>query len=123
MSTRAFGLEVEGDSNLKKLCEETGGRVEYPLENLYKDVSGYLSTPRDEGNYVYSAGSGRYAAALAEGVYGSVKALAGEVTTQYILRFQPNVPESTALIHELKVVVNLPGVTVHSRPYYYPAKP
>ena len=123
MSTRAFGFEAQGDSNLRKLCGETGGRVEYPLEGLYKDVSGYLGVPSDEGNYAYKVGSGGYAAALARGIYGSVAALAGEITTQYILRYQPNVPESTAPVHELKVIVNLPGVTVHSRPYYYPTKP
>ena len=60
----AFGFSNEGDKNLVKLAEETGGRVEYPLQNVYKDVSGYLSQPRDEGNYAIQPGTGGYAAAI-----------------------------------------------------------
>ena len=39
----------------------TGGRVETPLNSLYKGVSGYLSTPSDEGNYALKVGTGGYA--------------------------------------------------------------
>jgi len=121
MSTKAFGLDVDGDGNLRKLCEETGGRVVYPLdENLYSDVSGYLSNPSDEGNYAYRVGTGQYANALAQGIYKSVAALAGEVTTQYILRYIPDVESAGNRARELRVVVNLPGATVRSRQYYYP---
>jgi Ca-activated chloride channel family protein len=123
MSTRAFGFEAAGDANLQKLCGDTGGRVEYPLESLYGDVSGYLSTPSDEGNYAYKVGTGLYTNALLKGIYGSVVALAGEITTQYILQYAPAVPESTAVVHELRVVVNLPGAKVRSRQYYFPNAP
>ena len=51
ISTVAFGFANEGDKNLVRLAEETGGRVEYPLEGVFNDVAGYLSTPSDEGNY------------------------------------------------------------------------
>jgi VWFA-related protein len=120
MSTRAFGFEAAGDSNLQKLSGDTGGRVEYPLESLYKDVSGYLSTPSDEGNYAYKVGTGLYTNALLKGIYDSVATLAGEITTQYILHYAPSVPESSAAVHDLRVVVNLPGAVVRSRQYYYP---
>ena len=45
------------------LAKETGGRVEYPLENIYKDVAGYLQQPSDEGNFVYKVGTGGYESA------------------------------------------------------------
>ncbi len=96
MSTVAFGFNSEGEANLRRLCEETGGRVEYPLQKLYTDVSGYLSTPSDEGNYAYKVGTGQYAAAIAKGIFESVSALVGEVTTQYILRYSPNVSAEDA---------------------------
>lgn len=105
-------------------CGDTGGRVEYPLESLYGDVSGYLSTPSDEGNYAYKVGTGLYTNALLKGIYTAVVNLAGEITTQYILRYRPEVPESSrAAVHDLKVVVNLPGAVVRSRQYYYPNAP
>ncbi len=90
MSTVAFGFNAPGEANLRRLSEDTGGRVEYPLQGLYKDVSGYLSSPSDEGNYAYKVGTGQYAAAIAKGIFDSVAALAGEVTTQYILRYAPD---------------------------------
>jgi VWFA-related protein len=123
MSTRAFGFEAAGDANLQKLCGDTGGRVEYPLESLYGDVSGYLSTPSDEGNYAYKVGTGLYTNALLKGIYDSVATLAGEITTQYILHYAPAVPESSVAVHDLRVVVNLPGAVVRSRQYYYPNAP
>jgi VWFA-related protein len=127
ISTKAFGFEVEanGDENLKLLAGDTGGRVEYPLGgNLYSDVAGYLSTPSDEGNYAYKVGTGLYTNAILKGIYGSVASLAGEVTTQYILRYRPDVPESSQVaMHDLRVVVNLPGAVVRSRQYYYPNAP
>ncbi|MCC7176611.1 MAG: VWA domain-containing protein [Bryobacterales bacterium] len=124
MSTVAFGQYAEGDANLKRLCEETGGRVEYPLQQVYTDVSGYLSNPSDEGNYAYKVGTGLYAAALAKGIFNSVAALAGEVTTQYILLFRPDNAESRKTVHNLRVAVNLPPtVKIRHRQYYYPNNP
>ena len=64
ISTIYSGFTSEGTDNLTRLAEETGGRVEYPLANPYKDVSGYLSQPRDEGNYAIQPGTGGYAAAV-----------------------------------------------------------
>ena len=56
ISTVSYGFTSDGSDNLTKLAEETGGRVEYPLQNVYKDVAGFLSTPSDEGNYAYRSG-------------------------------------------------------------------
>lgn len=123
MSTRAFGFEAAGDANLQKLCGDTGGRVEYPLESLYGDVSGYLSTPSDEGNYAYKVGTGLYTNALLKGIYTAVVNLAGEITTQYILQFRTSAPASDVVAHDLRVVVNLPGAVVRSRQYYYANAP
>src|SRR5665213_1006065 len=45
MSTVAFGMRAEGEDNLALLTAQTGGKVETPLNNAYKDVAGYLSQP------------------------------------------------------------------------------
>jgi hypothetical protein len=123
MSTVAFGSYAEGEGNLKKLCEETGGRVEYPLQQVYTDVAGYLSQPSDEGNYAYKVGTGQYAAAIAKGIFDSVAALAGEVTTQYILRYVPDMADPSKTLRQIKVEVNLPNVKIRHRQGYYPANP
>jgi hypothetical protein len=92
--------------------------------NPYTDVSGYLSTPSDDGNYAYTVGSGGYASAVASSIFKSVAHIAGEVTTQYILRYIPEVPaESVKQYRNIEVKVSLPNVTVRARKGYYPFTP
>jgi len=126
MSTIAYGFNSEGDANLTRLAEETGGRVEYPLNKLYKDVSGYLSTPSDEGNYAYKVGTGGYASEVASGIFRAVNGIAGDVTTQYIIRYIPDAGDkpSTKVFRNIKVSVpSLSTVRVRTRKGYYPANP
>jgi VWFA-related protein len=121
VSTVAFGFTSEGNSNLTRLTEETGGRVEYPLEGVYSAVSGYLSTPSDEGNYAIKVG---YASALATGMFKAIANIAGEVTTQYILRYVPENTDSPRQFRNIRVEVNsLPNVKVRYRKGYYPYAP
>ncbi|MGH9666931.1 MAG: VWA domain-containing protein, partial [Bryobacteraceae bacterium] len=40
VSTVAFGFNNVDEANLVKLTDQTGGRVAYPLEGVYKDISG-----------------------------------------------------------------------------------
>ena len=124
MSTVAFGSYAEGEGNLKRLCEETGGRVEYPLRQIYTDVAGYLSQPSDEGNYAYKVGTGQYAAAIAKSIFESIAALAGEVTTQYVLRYRPDGLDAVKPYHQIRVeVASLPNVKIRYRQGYYPGNP
>ena len=120
VSTTAFGFGSDSQKDLVRLAEETGGRVEYPLEGVYKDVAGYLSTPSDEGNYALKVGTGQYAAEIANGMYHAVEAVVGEVTTQYIIRYIPNSTDSKKQFRNIDVRVNLPQVKVRARKGYYP---
>jgi VWFA-related protein len=124
ISTAAYGFDAPGDAALTRLAEETGGRVEYPLNNPYQDVSGYLSTPSDAGNYAYAVGSGGYTSAVASSIFRSVAAIAGEVTTQYILRYIPEIDAaSVRQYRKIEVRVQLANVKVRARKGYYPFTP
>jgi Ca-activated chloride channel homolog len=123
VSTVAFGFTNEDEKNLVRLAEETGGRVEYPLQNVYSDVAGYLSTPSDDGNYAYRFGTGGYASALAKGMYKAVEAVAGEVTTQYIIRYTPDSSDEKKQFRNIVVKVSLGNVKVRARKGYYPFAP
>ncbi len=122
ISTIYSGFTSEGTDPLTKLAQDTGGRVEYPLANPYKDVAGFLSQPRDEGNYALQPGTGGYASAVSSAIFGSVANVVGEVTTQYILRYIPDstTQDSSKQYRALKVNVNLPNVKVRARRGYYP---
>ena len=123
VSTVAFGFANAEEDNLVRLAEETGGRVVSPLQNVYGDVSGYLSTPSDEGNYALKVGTGGYASALANGMYKAIEAVAGEVTTQYILRYIPDTTDEKRQFRNINVKVNLANVKVRARKGYYPFAP
>lgn len=125
MSTVSYGFTSEGDENLRRMTSETGGRVVYPLDNLYSDVDGYLSHPSDDGNYALAVGLGAYASEVSSGIFHAIAAIAGEVTTQYILRYVPDVgPASTKQFRNIKVLVpDLPNVKIRFRKGYYPFAP
>jgi Ca-activated chloride channel homolog len=125
VSTMSFGFTAEGDRNLRRLAEETGGRVEYPLENVYKDVIGYLEKPQDAGNYAMTVGTGAYASQIAQGMFRAISNVAGEVTTQYIVRYTPsNIGESEKVFRNIRVEVpGLQGVKIRTRRGYFPNDP
>jgi Ca-activated chloride channel homolog len=120
VSTTAFGFYSEGDANLKRLAESTGGRVVYPLEDVYSDVAGYLSKPSDEGNYAIKVGTGGYAASIMKGIVNAIQATAGEINTQYILRYVPSESDVTRAFRRISVMVNVPNAKVRAREGYYP---
>ncbi len=124
VSTQAFGFSSEGSPNLERLAMETGGRVEYPLEGVYKDVAGFLSKPQDAGNYSLDVGTGGYAAAVATNMFNAVNHVVGDVTTQYILRYVPATTDTTRQFRTIRVEVNnLLNVKVRARRGYYPFNP
>jgi VWFA-related protein len=124
VNTTAFGMVNEDKDILERLANETGGHVEYPLDNPYKDVSGYLSNPQDAGNYAMTVGTGAYASQIAAGITRSVASLLGEITTQYVLRYVPDIDQDAKqrVFRKIKVdVPTLPNVTIHARDGYYPS--
>ena len=86
-------------------------------------MSGYLSTPSDEGNYAYKVGTGGYAAEISAGIIRAVSGIAGEVTTQYIVRYNPDIPVDAKprVFRNIKVEIpSLPNVKIRARKGYYP---
>ena len=110
ISTDAYGFTSDSGKNLVRMAEETGGRVEYPLQNVYKDVSGFLSQSSDLGNYQLTVGTGGYTAAILGSIYKSIANIAGEITVQYVLRYVPSEVDETRLKRSIEVKVDIPGV-------------
>jgi Ca-activated chloride channel homolog len=122
ISTAAFGFANETDDTLVRLAQETGGRVVYPLGDVYKDTDGYLSHPSDDGNYALTVGTGAYKSAVDGRMYHAISDIAGEVTMQYIIRYISDT-ESAKAYRNVKVVVDLGNVRVRARKGYYAATP
>jgi Ca-activated chloride channel homolog len=133
MDTVAFGFHNDDEANLIGLTSLTGGRIEAPLgENMYKDISGYLSNVQDAGNYAIQVGTGGYTAEVQKSLFLAVSNLIGEITTQYVMRYHPDLktdcgPEQPKCdssmdkqYRHVKVTVGLPNVTLRFRDGYYP---
>ena len=123
ISSMAFGFDNPDQATLEKLAIETGGHVEYPLNNLYKDVSGYLSHPSDDGNYALTVGVGGYAGQISAGIIRAVTGIAGEISTQYVLRYRPDIePEvNPKQFRRIKVEIpTLPNAKLSYKNGYYP---
>ena len=124
ISTQSYGFSNSAEDDLERLTRETGGHVEYPLnKDLYKDVSGYISVPKDAGNYVYEAGTGGYAAEIAGAITRAIVGISGDITSQYILRFVPEASPDAKFkaYHHIKVEIPaVPGVVIRTRDGYYP---
>jgi VWFA-related protein len=125
LSTVAFGFHTDAEDNLVQLTEQTGGRVVTPLNDLYKDISGYLSKPSDDGNYALDVGSGGYTAQISSAIFRAIANLEGDITTQYVMRYTPDVGDKGAnrQFRRIRVAVDLPNVTLRYRSGYYPFAP
>jgi len=125
VSTTAFGFANEADDDLVRLAQANGGRVVYPLGDVYADTDGYLSHPSDDGNYALTVGTGAYAGAVSTKMFRAVTDIAGEVTTQYILRYIPNIDDAGKVkaFHNVNVQVDLANVKVRARQGYYTGAP
>src|SRR4029077_13112828 len=123
VSTMAFGFSNEAQDVLERLTHKTGVHVEYPPNSLYKNVSGSLSTPSDDGNYALTVGTGGYAAEISNGIIKAVGGIGGEITTQYVLRYTPDIDldAKSRVYRRIKVdIPGLPNVTIKAKEGYYP---
>lgn len=133
MDTVAFGFHNDDEDNLIGLTSLTGGKIESPLgENMYKDISGYLSNVQDAGNYAVTVGTGGYTAEVQKSLFLSISDLIGEITTQYVVRYHPDLETECDPEHpkcntskdkqyrHIKVTVGLPNITLRFRDGYYP---
>lgn len=123
VSTEAFGFQVDEGKNLKDIAGATGGTVVFPMENIHKDINGYLSKPQDAGNYQYEVGTGLYARAQLEALYTAVLSVAGQVQSQYIIGYSPPKPFSDNIYRKLDIRVKLDAATpinVFHRKGYFP---
>ena len=117
ISTSAYGTKNEGDDNLVRLAQETGGRVEYPLEDdaFIRRRAGFCPRcRRTRGTLLFKVGTGGFASAMSSAIFRAIANVAGEVTTQYILRYIPEGYHGCRCgkFRELNIKVALPDVKV-----------
>jgi Ca-activated chloride channel homolog len=125
ISTMNFGFANPDEDVLDRLTSQTGGHVEYPLNKLYKNVSGYLSTPSDDGNYALTVGTGGYSSEISSHIIRAISGISAEITTQYVLRYTPDIDRDAKPKEYRRIKVEiptLPGIKPLTRDGYYPER-
>jgi len=124
MSTVSYGSDNVAQDILERIASETGGEVVYPLgPDLYKDIAGFMSKPMDAGNYEYEAGTGGYAGEISRSIMDKVASLKGNIESQYILRYVPDIDPGASErdFRRIKVEIpSLPNTRIHARDGYFP---
>ncbi len=123
VSTVAWGFHEKEAKNLDRLVKATGGHLVQPMDNMHKDVSGYLSKPQDAGNFVYTVGTGEYEQAKLQAIYDAIKDISGTIQKQYVLGYVPPTPFSDGRYRNIRVEVNLKidvDIEIRHRTGYFP---
>jgi len=91
VSSNGYGQNAPGDKILKRLVEETNGRMYSPLEDLPSAAfaTGYISRHQlyESQNSVYQPGTGQYTAELAMALTKALESIGDELTNQYAIGY------------------------------------
>src|SRR5262249_12295640 len=91
ISSNGYGMKAPGDEVLKRLVQETNGRMYSPLNDLPSAsyATGYISKHQlDESqNSVFAPGTGEYTAELARALTNALEAIGSELTNQYAIGY------------------------------------
>ncbi len=124
IGTTSYGFTNPGNKILKKLAEETGGEVHFPLmKTLGADMRGYISHGvQFEGtsqNMAISKGQGLYSAARFMQMIDSIGSIRRELEEQYSLAYTPTNPELDGTYRNIQVKVRRKGVRVRFKKGYF----
>lgn len=124
VSANGYGQRSPGEETLKRLVEETGGRLYSPLENLPSAAfaTGYESKHQlyESQNSVYVPGSGAYTSELAVSMTKALESIGNELTHQYAIGYIPKNP-SPKKFRSVEVRTRRKGVEIRVKKGYYTA--
>jgi len=84
-------MNAPGDDVLKRLVQQTNGRLYSPLEDLPSTAfaTGYMSRHQlgESQNSVFAPGTGQYTAELAAALTKALEAIGDELTNQYAIGY------------------------------------
>jgi VWFA-related protein len=91
VSSNGYNMDEPGDDVLKRLVEQTNGRMYSPLNDLPSTAfaTGYISKHQleESQNSVYAPGTGQYTAELAAALTKALEAIGDELTNQYAIGY------------------------------------
>jgi VWFA-related protein len=125
VSANGYGQRSPGEDTLKRLVEETGGRLYSPLENLPGTAfaTGYESKHQlyESQNSIYVPGSGEYTSELAVSMTKALESIGNELTHQYAIGYIPKNPKLEKNFRSVEVRTRRKGVEIRVKKGYYAA--
>lgn len=123
VSSNGYGMNAPGDAVLKRLVEETNGRMYSPLEDLPSTAfaTGYMSRHQlqESQNSVYAPGTGQYTAELAAALTKALEAIGDELTNQYAIGYTSKNTRMDGKFRTVEVRVNRRDVEIRHKKGYY----
>ncbi|MBI2817638.1 MAG: VWA domain-containing protein [Acidobacteria bacterium] len=123
VSANGYGQQAPGEETLKRLVEETGGRLYSPLEELPSAAfaTGYISKHQlyESQNSVYTPGTGQYTSELAVALTKALEAIGDELTHQYAIGYIPKGHGLDGKFHSIEVRARRKGVDIRVKKGYY----
>ena len=125
VSANGYGQAAPGEEVLKKLVEETGGRLYSPLENLAGAAfaTGYESKHQlyESQNSIYTPGSGEYQSDVAVAMTTALESIGDELTHQYAIGYIPKNPDTDKNFRPIEIRTRRKGVEIRTKKGYYAA--
>ncbi len=125
VSANGYGQKSPGEETLKRLVEETGGRLYSPLEDLPGSAfaTGYISKHQlyESQNSVYTPGSGQYTSELAVALTKALEAIGDELTHQYAIGYIPKNSNLDKKFRPIELRTRRKGVEIRVKKGYFAA--
>lgn len=123
ISSNGYGMNAPGDDVLKRLVEQTRGRLYSPLEDIPSAAfaTGYISHHQleESQNSVYAPGTGQYTAELAANLTKALEAIGDELTNQYAVGYTSTNKRMDGKFRKVEIRTTRKNVELRYKKGYY----
>jgi VWFA-related protein len=123
VSSNGYGMNAPGDDVLKRLVEQTNGRMYSPLNDLPSTAfaTGYISRHQleESQNSVYAPGTGQYTAELALAMTKALEAIGDELTNQYAIGYTSSNNRMDGKFRTVEIRTRRDNVEIRTKKGYY----
>jgi len=123
VSSNGYGMDAPGDDVLKRIVQETNGRMYSPLNDLPSAAfaTGYMSRHQlyESQNSVYAPGTGQYTAELAAALTKALEAIGNELTNQYAIGYTSKNRRLDGKFRTIEIRAKRNDVEIRAKRGYY----
>ena len=123
VSSNGYGQNAPGEEVLKKLVEETNGKLYTPLNDIPSAAfaTGYISKGQiaESQNSVYKEGTGQYSSELAMSLTRALESIGHELTNQYAIGYIPKAQALDGSFRNVEIRTRRKNTEIRAKKGYY----